>query len=196
VDRRSFRRSRPGVAHPPDRPFAVAFVQVDRPDALGQHLHREPEHARVARRFDDAVIGGQSADHESLDAARSKEMFEERRIRLSALGVAHAETGVPVPPIRALADDLAFDPELGVEGRSPRVVHAMDRPDPAIGREVGRVLRMPILRVRDERPSVARLLELCIGHRRHCSPPVTYRLPSGSAKSFWTSTIRSAVRSS
>jgi len=142
-------------------------MPVDSPDAVGQHLHREPEHAGVARRFDDAVVGSQSADHESLDAARSKEMFEKRRIRLSALGIAHAETGVPVPPIRTLADDLAVDPELGVEGGSPRVVHAMDRPDPAVGREVGRVLGMPILRVHDERPSVARPLELGIGDRGH-----------------------------
>src|SRR5204863_2627352 len=94
-------------------------------------------------------------------------MFEERRIRLSAPEIAHAEAGVPVSPIRALADDLAFDPEVGMESGSPRVVHAMDRPDPAIGREVRRVLRMPILRVRDERPSVARPLELGIGHSGH-----------------------------
>jgi len=94
-------------------------------------------------------------------------MFEERRVRLPALGVAHAEARVPVSSIGPLAHDLALHSKIRVEGGPPGVVHAMDGPDPTIDREVRGVLRMPILRVSDEGPSLEGLLELRVRDGRH-----------------------------
>ena len=138
-------------------------MQIDRADAIGQHLHRESEHAGIARRFDDAVVRCKSTDHETLHAALAEEVFEERGVRLPTLRVAHAEPRIPVTSVGSLAHDLAFDAEVGMEGSTPRVVHAVDGPDPPVGGEVWRVLRMPILRVDDEGPSFQALAQLGVG---------------------------------
>jgi len=57
------------VTHPPERTFGIALVQVHRADPIGQDLHGEPEHPRVARRLDHAIVRGQATDHETLDPA-------------------------------------------------------------------------------------------------------------------------------
>src|SRR5256884_4268705 len=57
--------------------------------------------------------------------------------------------------------------DVAVTGVQTCALPILDRPDPAVDREVRRVLRMPILGVDDEGPCFQRLPELRVRHRRH-----------------------------
>ena len=108
--------------------------------------------------------------------------------------VAHREAGIAVLAGRALVDDRSVHDERRVEGRAPRPADAVDGPDPAVLREVGRVGRMPVGGVGDEprrRPGRRRDAALTAGTT--AAAPRTASEPAGSAKSFWTSTTTRAV---
>ncbi len=80
-----------------------------------------------------------------------------------------------------------------MERRPPRLRHAVHGPDAAVLLEVRRDRRMPVLRVDDRRALGAARSISAFTSGTTSSPPRTYRLPTGSAKSFWTSTTTSAV---
>ena len=107
--------------------------------------------------------------------------------------VAHREARVAVLAVGALSHDRG--PSTRAPDGTPRPTcrDAMDRPDAAVLREVGRRRRVPVLGVDDERAGL-RARDLA-GHRAATIAVAAGhgQAPAGSAKSFWTSTTMSAL---
>src|SRR5918996_5721287 len=88
-----------------------------------------------------------------------------RRRRRPLGGVADAEAAVAVLALRALPDDVADDPEHGMELGAPGPLDAVHGPDPTVLLEVRGRWRVPVLRVNDRRASALRRVDLLVHGR-------------------------------
>ena len=91
-------------ASPRWRALAVAGLEIDRGDRIGQDGGVEAEAARVERGRLDAVVGREADDDDALDARRREEALELGRDGLAGDRVAHREARVAVLAVGALAD--------------------------------------------------------------------------------------------
>src|SRR5262249_31101564 len=115
---------------------AVARLQVDGADALREHNRGEPEPHGVEAGLPHAIVGRDAEDHDALDIAAAQQRLQPGAAHLTRRQMLHAERGIAVLGSGGLADELTVDVEFVREVRSPRVVHAMHRPDTAEGLEV------------------------------------------------------------
>ena len=147
------RSSTPAAWHSSSARSAVAALHVHRGDRVGQDGGHEAEQPGVERGRLHAVVGRQARDDDVVDRARPEDPGELGRDGLARARVAHRERGVAVLAVGALVDDprVRRHVEVRVEGRAPRVLDAVVGPDPAVLREVRRVLGMPVLGEHDER---------------------------------------------
>ena len=139
------------LAHLVDRPLAVAGLEVDRGDRVGQDRGLEAEADRVEGRRLDAVVGGEADDHDALDASARAGAPRARSGSVSPLtGSRIVKPGVAVLAVDALADPgrIVGHDQARVQLGAPRARDAVDRPDPAVLREMRRRLGVPVLRER------------------------------------------------
>jgi len=136
-------------------------LEIDGRDRVGKDGRVEPETDRVEARRLDAVVGRQAGDDDPLDRSLAEEPLELCRDLLARVRVAHREARVAVLAVRALEDRRPDDLQARMELGAPAAGDAMDRPDAAVLREVGRRWRVPVLGVRDERAR----REGCAGRR-------------------------------
>ena len=109
-----------------------------------------------------AVVEGQTDHDDPLDAVPAQHVVEAGRRLGAGDRVAHREAAVAVLAARALAHRLAGDDEAGMQLGAPRVAHAVHRPRPAVGDEVRRARRVPVLGVHDGRPGRDRGRDLVV----------------------------------
>ena len=186
-------RRRRARAHLVERAVAVARLEVDGRDRVGQDVGLEAEPGGVERRRLDAVVGRQADDDDAGDGGGAQERLELGGDRLPADRVAHREARIAVLAVGALADPrrVVGECQVRVELRAPRARHAMDRPDAAVLGEMGVDAGCQSWVATTRAPWARAISRLIVG--TIASPPATLRPPAGSAKSFWTSTTMRAV---
>ena len=131
----------PAADHLVDGLVPVGRLEVDGGDRVRQDRRLEPEPLRIEGGRIDAVVRREPDDDDSLDRRRRA------AARSSSVGVVSPVTGSRVvkPGVAVLAVDALADPrrivgecQVRVEGRAPGVGDAVDRPDPAVLREMRR----------------------------------------------------------
>jgi len=135
---------RAGSLHFIDRSARVAAFQINPAHGVFQHDDCEAFFQAIENGLLDAIVGGETADHEPLDAARARQVRQPNTVRVNGI-----ETGITIGVfLHSLGDDngTLVESEIGMELGPMSALDAVRRPDPTVGIEMSRPSGMPIAR--------------------------------------------------